>query len=72
MTTQHTSQTFVVLYSGRSLAQAKVIAASSAPDLVEAAAKAMLNDLNRNPEAQTDPALAGRWHALNLVTSKAQ
>lgn len=72
MTARHTPHTFVVLYSGRTIAEAKVIAASSAPDLVEAAAKVMLGDLDSNPETQTDPALAGRRRALRLVTSKAQ
>lgn len=66
-----TQHVFVALYSGQTIAEARLIAASSAPELVELAAKKMLAEIDQAPNAKTDPVLAGRRHALRLVKSEA-
>jgi len=66
-TTQHT---FVALYSGQTIADARLIAASSAPELVELAAQRMLVEVDQSPTVLSDPVLAGRRHALRLVASE--
>lgn len=67
-----TQLSFVVLYSGRTIADARIVAASSAPDLIKLAAEKMLRELREKAGAMSDPALVGRRRALRAAKAGAK
>jgi len=67
-----TTHSFVVIYSGRTVAEARIIAASSSPDLVKLAADKMLYELDTQKDSAVDAALIGQRYALNAVRSTAE
>lgn len=69
--------TFVVaLYAGGTLSTARILAASSDPELVRIVATRLLREQKGNEEAEVDPATAaldqGRVRALKLAARQAK
>lgn len=64
------AHTFVVIYSGRTIADARIVAASSDADLVAVAVEKMMLNIDREPSAAADPVLMGRRSALDTIKAR--